>query len=99
VYPLAHTGCGVQTPEVLLRKKKSSHAQSSHRLNRLLPPSTKCALATGAQAADSPSEVREQAGVQAGWYAPHMYMPTRTVLGSQQKSLRLWKTARACSAV
>jgi hypothetical protein len=84
----------VHTLDVLLRKKKSSHTQSLHRLNRFVPPSTKCAFATGAHVAELPSDVRVQAGVQAGGWVPHMYMPTLTVLGSQQKSLRLWKMAR-----
>jgi hypothetical protein len=85
----------VHPPEVLLRKKKSSHSQSLHRLNLYLSVIVKCASVTAAHCVESPSEVRVQAGVQAGRDVPHMYIPILTVLGSQQKSFRLWKMARA----
>jgi hypothetical protein len=84
--------------EVALRKKKSLHTQSAHRLNLYLSISTKWALSTDAQVAGSPSSVREHAGVQGGNDVPHMYMPTLTALGLQQKSFLLWKMARACVA-
>ena len=71
-------------------------------MNLYLSTATKWAFPTAAQAADSPSDVREQA-VMPAWHVgsavPHMYMPTSTELGSQQKSFRLWKTAAACAAV
>ena len=85
----------MQMPDVRLRKKKASHSQSGHRLNLYFSASTKCALSIAAHCEELPSDDRVQAGVQAGRAVPHMYIPTFTVLGSQQKSFRLWKMASA----
>jgi hypothetical protein len=79
----------VHTPADWLKKKKSSHTQSSHRLNLYFSSTTKRAFAFVAQLAEFPSDVREQAAVHAGWAVPHMYMPMSTELGSQQKSFLL----------
>jgi hypothetical protein len=95
VHPARHTGCAVHTPDILFRKKKSSHSQSEHRLNLYFSVSTKWAFSIAAHCDELPSEDRVHAGAHAGSDVPHMYIPVFTVLGSQQKSFRLWKTVRA----